>query len=110
MYYHVMLTADQLETLTAILDNQREAVNNNLNSSDPLIQDLRATAIKEIDEIQASVDDPISLLSNSKRTLPASAVATSTEINPSPRRRTSRKTTTTEPSGGLDKQSRKSVD
>ena len=110
MYYHIMLTADQLETLTAILDNQRIAVNNNLGSSDPAIQELRVTAIKEIDEIQASVDDPISLLSNSKRTLPASTATASTKVNSPSRRRTSSKTTTTEPSGGLDKQSRKSVD
>lgn len=110
MYYHIMLTADQLETLTAILENQKEAVNNNLSGSDPLMEELRATAIKEIDEIQASVDDPISLLSNSKRTLPASTATTSTEIDSPPRRRTSRKTTTSEPGGGLDKKSRKSVD
>ena len=109
MYYHIMLTEDQLETLTAILDSQREAVNNNLTGGDPLIQELRATAVREIDEIQESVNDPISLLSDSKRTLPASAIATPAEINPSPRRRTSRKTTTTEPSGGLNKKSRKSV-
>lgn len=110
MYYHIMLTADQLETLTAILDNQREAVNNSLSGGDPLIEDLRATAIKEIDEIQASVDDPISLLSNSKRTLPASATTASTKVNSSSRRRTSNKATPTEPGRGLDEQSRKSVD
>lgn len=110
MYYHIMLTADQLETLTAILDNQREAVNNNLNGSDPLMQELRATAIKEIDEIQASVDDPISLLSNSKRTLSASAVTAPTKVKSTTRRRLSSDTTSTEPSRGLDKKSRKSVD
>lgn len=104
MYYHVLLTEDQLETMTHILESQRVSVTTNLVGGDPLITDLRNTALKEIGEIQEAVDTARSVLTNSERALTSTATTTTpAKVKTTRSRGTSSKTATTKASRGLDK-------